>query len=218
MSGSAKLGTAGEAVLFAACLLVGAVTLATILYWVLLPQWQINRNFVENRCTVVAAPGADARETSEGTVYRPKIPIEFIVDGVTYRNDHYDLLTWYSDQETAEEIAAEFERGQSYPVWYDPADPRRAVLVRGHTLTFWLLMLLPIAFLAIGVGGLGYNVWQWAISRERRAAIAKLASDMELFDESADAQPRFPSVPREADVTNSPGTTLAYRLPIATLP
>ncbi|NIP69293.1 MAG: DUF3592 domain-containing protein, partial [Planctomycetales bacterium] len=218
MSGSPKLGTAGETLLFAACLLVGAATLGAILYWVLLPQWQVNRNFVESRCTVVAVPGAEARETSSGTVYRPRIPVEFVLEGVTYRNDHYDLLTWYADQESAEEIAAKFQQGERYPIWYDPLDPRRAVLVRGHTLMFWLLMLLPLAFLAIGVGGLTYNVWQVAISRERRAAIAQIASDIELFDESAESQPRFPSIPRDADVTNSPGTTLAYRLPIATLP
>ncbi|NIP84754.1 MAG: hypothetical protein GTO03_04040, partial [Planctomycetales bacterium] len=136
---------------------------------------------------------------------------------VTYRNDHYDLLTWYADHESAAAVAAGFVEGQSYPIWYDPADPQRAVLVRGQSLTFWLLMLLPLAFLATGVGGLAYNVWQWAISRERRAAIAQLASSRERLDESGQVQPRLPAVPYDADVTNSPGTTLAYRLPIATL-
>ncbi|MGB6043329.1 MAG: DUF3592 domain-containing protein [Pirellulales bacterium] len=216
VSGSAKLGTFGETLLFAACLLVGSITSAVLLYWVAVPQWRVNQKYVEAQGEVASVPGVEERETSKGTsVYRPRIPFTFVVDGVTYRSNHYDLLTEYSDRDEARDVAARFAKGESYPCWYDPKNPENAVLVRDSTLTFWLLMLLPIGFLAIGLGGMAYNVWHWSASKERRSAIAKLAADI---DPLSDLHSQFPSVPRDADVTESPGTTLAYRLPIATLP
>ena len=45
--------------------------------------------------------------------------------------------------------------------------------------------------------------------------MAQRAPGKEIFDEEASDRVEFPTIPRDTDVTNSPGTTLAYRLPIA---
>jgi hypothetical protein len=81
---------------------------------------------------------------------------------------------------------------------------------------YWLVLVLSAALIVVGLGGLSLVFWQLVASRERRAVIAKRASDIELFDESAKELPEFPAVPSDAELRNSPGTTLAYRLPIAT--
>lgn len=83
-------------------------------------------------------------------------------------------------------------------------------------IPYWLALILPAAMIVVGLGGLSLVCWQLVASRERRAVIAKRASDIELFDESPKDLPEFPAVPSDAELKNSPGTTLAYRLPIST--
>jgi hypothetical protein len=48
--------------------------------------------------------------------------------------------------------------------------------------------------------------------------MAQRVAQLDLFDAEHRGGTDYPAVPRETDVTNSPGTTLAYRLPIAFSP
>jgi hypothetical protein len=57
----------------------------------------------------------------------------------------------------------------------------------------------------------------WNTSDERRAAISQRAAKIDLFEADPGSH-RFPSVPGDANLTNSPGTRLAYRLPIISAP
>jgi hypothetical protein len=56
----------------------------------------------------------------------------------------------------------------------------------------------------------------WGKSPEHLAAVTQLAGRLELFEESTPLARDFPNVPRDANLTNSPGTRLKYRLPITT--
>ena len=53
---------------------------------------------------------------------------------------------------------------------------------------------------------------------ERRLAMVQRVQHLELFEADGEHARDLPAVPREANLTNSPGTTLAYRLPIAVSP
>jgi hypothetical protein len=75
-------------------------------------------------------------------------------------------------------------------------------------------LLIPVSFVIIGGGGLVYTLLQWNASIERRALFAQRAARLDLFD-VAGGDRNFPAVPTDSHVTNSPGTTLAYRLPAA---
>src|SRR5262245_64474964 len=55
----------------------------------------------------------------------------------------------------------------------------------------------------------------WNASAERRSLLVQRAAQLDLF-ELDQASRSFPNVPEDSNVTNSPGTHLAYRLPIAT--
>ena len=46
--------------------------------------------------------------------------------------------------------AGAFNVGQSYPCWYDPADPQDAVLARQFRPLFYAAALVPLLFLVIG--------------------------------------------------------------------
>jgi hypothetical protein len=70
----------------------------------------------------------------------------------------------------------------------------------------------------IGGGGLALSVLSWGKSNERKAALLQKAANLDPLTPVGRAGYEFPNVPGIADVTNSPGTTLRYRLPIARSP
>jgi hypothetical protein len=273
-TGSRAWASAGEAAFFAALLALGMVGLLLGFLRVVVPEWRLNRRYVEHRCrvidsriavlrddgaeVVVDSPGGpDAAETpGDGTLYRPEFLIEYQVGGETYRAWTYDLATarhalreieargagawsydltaatdldgsWTADREEAAAIQSQFlagaEPGGDVPCWYDPRDPRVAVLVRGYSWWIWLVLAVPLSFALIGGGGLIYALLHWGRSAERRALLAQRARSGELFGGNGsaldrgrdDAPPSFPHVPDGADIVNSPGTRLRYRLPIA---
>ena len=218
VSGSARWSAAGEGLFFGCCLVLGAIATVMIVRQVVVPQWRVRREFVAAPCRVLAAPTVDVRQEDEGESYRPLIPFQYKVGDRTYRADRYDLMqTWFADREAAEEIASRFQEGETYQCWYDPQRPGTAVLEPTLRWTVWLLLLLPVAFLAIGLGGLAYTVWQTSTSRERRAARASKVGG-ESNAAAGDGPAKYPTVPGTDDLNDSPGTTLAYRLPIALTP
>lgn len=79
-------------------------------------------------------------------------------------------------------------------------------------LGFWIVLLVLLAFIVVGGSRFVYAVLWVGTSRERRSAIARRAATIELI---SDALPLsgFPTIPDDEDLTNSPGITLAYRLP-----
>ena len=83
---------------------------------------------------------------------------------------------------------------------------------------FWLALIVGLSSLIIGASGLIYSTLYISASVERRSAIAKKAAKMELSPQRKPSTIELPAVPREANLTNSPGVTLAYRLPTAESP
>lgn len=76
-------------------------------------------------------------------------------------------------------------------------------------LTFGVMCLL----LTLGSVGLVYTIIQLRISTERRAALARQASQLPLLHQATVSGDGYHQVPHDTDLTNSPGIRLAYRLP-----
>jgi len=220
-TGSKKLGSAGEALFFAVFFVLGCGGLVGLLVTLVIPEWRTEHEFIKHRCLVQDTRIGEV-QGEEGTLYRPEIQIEYQIDGETYRTWTYDVWTYDSDggysagQEDKQAVLDRFTIGQQYHCWYDPSDPNVAVLVRGYRWWVWLSFLVPLSFILIGGGGLVYTVFTWGKSAERRAAIAKRAAALDPFLGNGRVKPDFPNVPLGTNITNSPGTTLAFRLPVAT--
>ena len=217
-TGSRFVGSAGEAAFFGpSCSSSGAVGISVGIARLIVPEWRVNHGFVEHACKIVErrvepAPG------EKGTLYRPEIKIEYEVQGVIYSPYTFDIHhTSFAKPEEAQAAIDRFADRASGTCWYDPDDPGSAVLVRGYQWWIWPALLVPVSFIAIGVGGLIYTMLNWGKSAERRAAARKLPA-AELFDRPAKADPQFPFVPDCSEITSSPGTRLAYRLPLAQSP
>jgi hypothetical protein len=226
-TGSAAMARVGEAALFSALLTVGTVGLWAVLSWWIVPNWEADFNYVETTGTVVAAElKAPDSNALEGSQYRAAFQVEYKVEGETHRAWNYDAASDYAgDRESAAQIVERFAVGGRYPCWFDPHHPERVVLERGGHWWVWLTLVIPIPFITIGAGGLIYTLLHWRTSNERRAASLRTRSNPAVTQapEDADAMsdgPAEPAVvfaglPAAENLTNSPGTHLAYRLPMS---
>ncbi len=92
----------------------------------------------------------------------------------------------------------------------------------GDTLSTWTLGLgvaVSVTCVLIGGGGILSTALQLRTSVERRSALAnEAATRVELLGTTPATEREYPCIPRDADLTNSPGVRLAYRLPIAASP
>lgn len=217
-TGSRLFGSMGEAAFFAAMLVVGCAGVIFGIVWLVIPEWRVNHGFVEHTCKVVEKRVFEL-PSEKGLLFRPEVKIVYEVHGVTYSPDYtFDIhRTTRSTQEEAQAAISGFAVGQDCPCWYDPAEPNVAVLVRGYQWWIWPAMLIPASFVVIGLGGLVYTALHWGKSAERRAAAVR-SVPAELFDLAANVDPKFPYIPDGSEITSSPGTRLAYRLPLTHSP
>ncbi len=211
-----RFGSLGEALFFGFFLCVGAAALWAMLKLLIVPEWRANRQFVETTGLIVARHIGQA-DNGDGVRYWPEIEVEYQVDGRTYSPVTYDITRIPSaSREQVEAKLDEFQVGERYPCWYDPIEPSRVVLVRGYSGWLYLVLLVPVSFIAISTRRLVLLWLNWGTSAERRAAMTKRAAEFDLF-EGQHPDP-LPAVPSDANWTNSPGTRLAYRLPIDAAP
>lgn len=213
------MASAGAGCFSALALVAGCASLAAFFARVTVPELRVNRDFVEQEARLLATD-LDERQTADGPSYAPRFRLQFDLKGRPHRvwaryeiNDVHAL-----DRARSVALLDEYRVGDIYPCWYDPSDPNRVVLRRGYTWFAWTLLLLPVPFIAVGGGGLIFVVWNWGKSAERRAiSVQRPASGEPPTSErqpSESAAP--PTVPSHADLTDSPGTTMAFRLPNAT--
>ena len=215
-TGSRTLGRIGEIVFFSSLFLAGCIGLVVICGALVVPEWRANHVFVETTCTVLDHR-FEQSETSSGTLYRPEVRIQFEVGGADYIVRTYDIGSFRGacrvTEAEKEAVAARFIPGQEYPCWYDPSDPHTVVLVRGYRGWFWLTLMIWVSLLLIGGGGIVFRIFTWGALVERRSALVKQAASLDLFDPTR-AKSDFPTIPRPANITDSPGTALAFRLPV----
>jgi len=223
-TGSHTLGSAADALFYAIFLLIGCGGLAALIVFLVVPEWRVNNEFVECTCTVTDRQIAE-KEGDDGKLYRAEIEIEYEVGGVTHVKRTYDSATawdrpgsYAGDREAAQQILDQFVVGEERVCWYDPADSNKVVLVRGNRWWIWIIFIIPVSFIVIGGGGLIYRLLHWGKSAEYRAAMAQRGADRNGFSRNGRPDRTFPNIPAGADITNSPGTTLAYRLPISASP
>jgi hypothetical protein len=82
----------------------------------------------------------------------------------------------------------------------------------GGNLASWIFAILGCAAIASGTGGLIYRLVRVGASSERRSALAKRATSIEIIVPVSDAPQAMPAVPRGDTLTDSPGERLTYRL------
>ncbi|NLF71733.1 MAG: hypothetical protein GX575_22105 [Candidatus Anammoximicrobium sp.] len=86
---------------------------------------------------------------------------------------------------------------------------------------FWVLVLVLSSFVLLGGGGVVWSILHASATREWRSALARRAANLDLrgtADEGDAPRAVFPNIPSDANLTNSPGIKLSYRLPVVQSP
>ena len=78
---------------------------------------------------------------------------------------------------------------------------------------FWVMVLVLASFVIMGGAGLIWTVLRLGISAERRSALTRQATSIDLFHAAISQPEKYPTLPSHEGLTNSPGIDLAYRLP-----
>jgi hypothetical protein len=84
----------------------------------------------------------------------------------------------------------------------------------GSNWWVWPLLSIPGSCLLIGGGGLILTLLHGWTSAEHRKALIQRAAQLDPFEHGQEEEKQFPTVPAAENLTNSPGTRLAYRLPV----
>ncbi len=200
--------------------LVGCGTLVMLVWGFLLLDWRANNRYLPNSCMVLdrrlaRAEGQVNPEGGKGgPTYHPEIKIRYEVDGRKYEVWTYDaIFMFYPDQAGQQAIVDSFQVGATYPCWYDPDSPDKAILVRGHAWAPYILLVVPIGFLLIGGAGIR-DSWN---NREKMTRQFGLVSAMQAGGAAFAAGADRSTVPT-LDLSQSPGSNLPYRLPSSTSP
>jgi hypothetical protein len=138
---------------------VGVGVLLLVFFTMILPEWRANQVYVEGRCLVIDKR-AGRSSSKSGFSYRPEIQIRYTVNGHDFDAWTYDATGSYlGELSRTEAILAQFDVGQHYPCWYDEDDPSAVVLVRGYSLTPFIVLVVPLAFILFSLNGL-YRTWK----------------------------------------------------------
>jgi hypothetical protein len=204
-----------------------------ILVWALRLDWRANNRYLPNSCVVLdrrlatqmsnvlteeGAPGSVQRPT-----YHPEIKIQYEVGGRKYEVWTYETIAMFSPDRAAQQaIVDSFRVGATYPCWYDPDRPDRAILVQGYAWGAYVVLIGLIVLLVLGGAGIrhlwkdggirqlwrnrGKPAYQLGFERAPLAGGTTLAADPD--------RPTLPTL----DLSQSPGSTLRYRLPSRTRP
>lgn len=96
------------------------------------------------------------------------------------------------------------------------AEPPPVLVPEGLATSLFLISALVLT--VTGIGGITYRIMRIGASDERRAALAKRRSGLEIGGRSHGPTRTLPNVPESGDLNNSPGIRLAYRLPASGSP
>ncbi|MBI1248065.1 hypothetical protein GC197_09515 [bacterium] len=220
---SRVVATVGETFFFSALFFFGVIFTAMTIASVVLETWPMRAMFpqvafVEGECTI-----QETRVVQTGTEqyphYQPEAMVLLELPGRQYHRWtlRRSPIT-YSTSEAAWKRLDGYEPGWIYRCWYDPESPGQSiVLERTPSYGLWVIFLVLISFIVIGGIGLIYTLLLMGISVERRSALANRAKSLELLREEIPME-AYPSIPNDANLTNSPGVRLAFRLPIEVSP
>lgn len=146
-------------------LLIGVIFTSVGYFLILRPELEVGRRFVEGRCEILgrqiieeekrSKSSRKSRSRSRRMHYRPEFHIRYEVAGRELEARTWRIVQSSSTSKSSQEkVLSRFEVGQTYPCWYDPADPARVVLEKDVSTGGILFTLLGGLLFVIGAGGI----------------------------------------------------------------
>lgn len=90
---------------------------------------------------------AHAGESATGIFYKPDVKYKYKIGGESYTGQRIDFGTTGATKDWAKKRAAEYQKGKTVTVYYNPKDPREAVLeqtvAENPNILFFVLFFIP---------------------------------------------------------------------------
>ena len=234
-----------EAALAFGFMICGIIGFIVVFFWMIMPQWRLQREYKETQCKVVAR-GVDPMPNNN--FYRPQIQIEYTAPtplasdtiGKTILKKYsvwtYDFNTLYNSgysyqKNEAYKALDAFEIGKDYVCWYDPHDPKKVVLFRNWSWTNITLLIVPISLFLLGFGPL-IHLYMYRSGRSVKKNVQSAALQSNSAENAEDSPPEIssektseseldidlPNSPSIRNIIDSPGVKMNYRLPLDNSP
>jgi len=204
----------GEALAFLTMCIVGVVIFVLQLWTWAIPQLTLYQEFVPSRGVILDKRIAEQTFGNE-VRYRAEVLLEHTVDGKAYRVWTFDYHTlrpkekFTPHQEFAESALEPFVVRQWTNCWYRVNDPRQAIVVWQISIWGWFLLFLSFSLIVLGLVGLPQSFRLLAVSKERQVAALTLPKSNKSD---------WATIPDIRSINESPGTHLAFRLPLGHRP
>jgi hypothetical protein len=193
--------------LYGTLFVIGTVFFIIQFYTWVLPNWNFHRDFEQVLCTIVDARMVENRK-DDSILFRPEIQISY-----TFREIQYK--TWIRDEETLstnQTLGNSYRAGQNAFCWVNVNEPTSAILYPPSQVWGWFFLLMMLLIASAGFAGLWLTFTQKRFSREHM--VGKRLQGLAFLGASQKCK-LFPTIPDPASINDSPGTHLAYRLPIS---
>lgn len=214
----------GEPVVYAFIFLAGLVFFIIQLQNWAIPRLTLNQDFVRARGTILDTRMAE-RSFEKEIRYRPEVLLRYSVNGIYYQRWTYDHQTLFSelnfssDAEKTRQILSGFKADDVVDCWYSAKNPSEVFVVWESGIWGWFFLALSFSLTVLGAVGFFFNFRLSAFSEERKLAFSSASGDSpfrHLFEPST--SPDWPTIPDIRVVNESPGTHLAFRLPLGNRP
>ena len=137
-------------ILAAVFVLVGFVVVIVGLWNIVLGAK--SKNWPRATAKILSSEVERHRTSKGGTTYGAEIHYEYHVNGIKYANNKLSFGDYQSGSPSrAQRIENKYPEGQQFSVFYDPANPERAVLEPGVRWMQVLVVLFGAVFFAAGV-------------------------------------------------------------------
>jgi hypothetical protein len=161
------------------------------------------RSWTAVQATVVKSEVRTQRG-DESTTYSPNILYKYTFDGREYGSNRYAFMGGSSSGYDAKrQLVSRYAPGMRFTAYVDPSDPVEAVIERGFT-TDMLVLLVPVAFILVGVAGLYFSV-RSARRAGATAGCAMVRSDRLAAPLAGRFVPTARSAPQAGRLTGAPG-------------
>ena len=205
--------------LYGTLFVIGTVFFTVQFYTWVVPNWNFYGDFEQVLCITLDSRIVELRKEN-AILYRPEIHIQYMFRGTQYEIWTYEQATlspnqplgFDSDQKSVKAIVDSYRSGQYAWCWVKVNEPIYAILYRPTQIWGWFFLLMMLLIAGAGFAGLWLTITQKRFSREHQ--IGKQSHGFAILG-VMQKRKSFPTIPDPASINDSPGTHLAYRLPIS---
>lgn len=143
------------------------VAIDAVVTWLLVRDLRLGRASRQWSCTrgTVVEARIEELEGDSGPSYYPHVEFRYEVGGAIYHGKEWTHHTQDGTSESAEAVLNRFPIGQAVDVFFDPADPARAVLEQGVVVKPYVICFVAAIVLGIvGVVVMLKSAWTIAVS------------------------------------------------------